>query len=426
MKDSQILELSVRIATNTARVNDYLSANNLPQPSFDVNAPLQFVISPSEPEVAAAHQAVLHDCRELRDLMLGPREYLTSFQHNELIGQQVVTRFKLADAVPIGGEITFAELAATTGLHEVHLRKILRLAIAQHIFTEPRPGVVAHSAASRLIAENKVLADWLRYSSDDLWHAAYHMSDAMAKYPGSEEPGETAFALSNKTDKDMFRFFAENPERSLRFAAAMRFFTQRPGLEPERVVNGYPWEKIGGDGSGTVVDVGGSHGKISIALARRFPSLNFIVQDLDEPVVRDAERQRPEEVANRVRYMVHDFFTEQPVKGADVYFFRAVLHNWSDTYATKILQALIPALKPGAKIILNEPVVPEPDKIPAGNAARVRANDLVMLELFNGGDREMAAFKELFAKAHHGFQFHGASQPPGSNMWILEAEWMGE
>ncbi|KAI2468770.1 putative O-methyltransferase [Annulohypoxylon bovei var. microspora] len=426
MEDSSILQLSGRIATNTAKVNDYLVNNNLPQPSFDLNAPSQFSIPLSEPEIAAAHQAVLHDCRELRDLMLGPREYLTSFQHNELVGQQVITRFKLAEAVPIGGEITFAELAANAGLHETHLRKILRLTIAQHIFVEPRPGVVAHSAASRLIAENKVLADWLRYSTSDLWHAAYHMSDAMAQFPGSEEPGETGFALSNKTNKGMFQFFAENPERSLRFAAAMRFFTQRPGLEPERVVNGYHWDKIGKGGIGTVVDVGGSHGKICIELARRFPSLSFVVQDLDEPVVRDAERQRPEELADRVRYMVHDFFTEQPIKGADVYFFRAVMHNWSDTYAAKILQALIPALKVGAKIVLNEPVIPEPDKVLPGNAARVRASDLVMLELFNGGDREMEDFKGLFAKAHHGFQFHGGSQVPGSNLWILEAEWVGE
>ncbi|KAI1380114.1 hypothetical protein F4677DRAFT_405889 [Hypoxylon crocopeplum] len=296
MEDSRILELSVRIATNTAKVNDYLATNNLPQPSFDLNAPSQSLIPFSESEVAAARQTVLHDCVELRDLMLGPREYLTSFQHNALVGQQVITRFKLAEAVPIGGEITFADLAANAGLHEVHLRKILRLAIAQHIFTEPRPGVVAHSAVSRLIAENNVLADWLRYSTDDLWHAAYHVSDAMTQYPGSEEPGETAFALSNKTNKDMFRFFAENPKRSLRFAAAMRFFTQRPGLEPERVATGYHWDKIGKDGTGTVVDVGGSHGRICIELARRFPSLSFVVQDLDEPVVRDAERQRPGEI----------------------------------------------------------------------------------------------------------------------------------
>jgi chemotaxis methyl-accepting protein methylase len=41
----------------------------------------------------------------------------------------------------------------------------------------------------------------------------------------------------------------------------------------------------------------------------------------------------------------HGFFTEQPVKNADVYFLRSILHNWSDKYAIEILTNLIPALK---------------------------------------------------------------------------------
>lgn len=58
--------------------------------------------------------------------------------------------------------------------------------------------------------------------------------------------------------------------------------------------------------------------------------------------------------------MAHDFFTEQPVKGADVFLLRCILHDWSDKYAIKILRALVPALKPDVRIIVNEAVVPEP------------------------------------------------------------------
>lgn len=130
MDDSRILELGIRIGRNTAKVNEYLAANNLPQPSFDLNAPSQFPIPDNETEIAAARKAVLHDCLELRALMFGPREYLESFQHNELVSQQIIARFKLAEAVPIGGEVTFAELADISGLHEIHLRKLLRLAVS--------------------------------------------------------------------------------------------------------------------------------------------------------------------------------------------------------------------------------------------------------------------------------------------------------
>ncbi|KAI1129798.1 putative O-methyltransferase [Nemania abortiva] len=423
MSNSSVIDLSAQIAANAARVNDFLASHSLAQPSFDVDAPSKSLIPPNEPEIEAARQAVIHDCSVLRDLMLGPKEHLTSFKHNELIGQNAIMRFRLAEAFPIDGETTFTELAASSGLNEMHVRKLLRFAMTQHIFREPRPGVVAHTASSRLLVEDKGLANWLRFSTDELWHAAYQTVNAMAKYPGSEEPNETGFALANNTSKNVFHFFQDNPERQERFAAAMRFFTERPGLEPEHVVNNYPWGEIR-DG-GTVVDVGGSHGIISIEIARKFPHLNFVVQDLDGRVIRDAERQRPDELSDRVHYMQHDFFTEQPVHGADVYLLRAVLHNWSDTYATKILRNLIPALKPGAKIVMNESVVPEPSAVPAALAARLRANDLDMLTLQNGGDREMEEWERLFAEADTGFHFRGGQQPPGSRMWILEAEWMG-
>ncbi|KAI1874559.1 hypothetical protein JX265_004767 [Neoarthrinium moseri] len=423
MAYSQIITLSARIAENTAKVNHYLAANNLPQPSFGIDAPLQSLIPPTEPDIAAARQAVIHDCLELRQLMLGPKEHLSSFQHNELVSQHVILRFRLAEAVPIGGETTFKQLGIASGLNEAQLRKFLRYAMAQRIFTEPRPGVVAHTAASRLLVEDQGLYNWLRFSTDDLWHAACRTGDALAQFPGSEEPNETGFALSNETSKDMFHFLSEHPQRAERFAAAMRFFTQRPGLEPVHVVENYAWEAI--REGGTIVDVGGSHGIISIELARQFPSLNFVVQDLDEPVVRYAEQQCPSDLSGRVQYMVHDFFEEQPIRGAEVYFLRAVLHNWSAKYAKKILRALVPALKPGSRIILNEPVIPEPSQVPPEMAARLRANDLVMLELQNGGDREMVDWETLFAEAHHGFRFHGGKKPPGSNLWILEAEWAG-
>ena len=47
------------------------------------------------------------------------------------------------------------------------------------------------------------------------------------------------------------------------------------------------------------------------------------------------------------------------------------------------MRFLIPALKPGVKIVLNELVVLEPEKIPKGDAERIRANDLVMSENYS-------------------------------------------
>lgn len=129
------------------------------------------------------------------------------------------------------------------------------------------------------------------------------------------------------------------------------------GFEPSHLVDAFPWDSMGAQ---TLVDIGGSHGKVSIALAQQVTSMNCIIQDRPEVV---AGAKTPPELAGRVKFMVHDFFTEQPVKGADVYFFRWIFHDWSDKYCIKILQCLIPALKHGARVIVNENVIPPPGAV---------------------------------------------------------------
>jgi chemotaxis methyl-accepting protein methylase len=77
-------------------------------------------------------------------------------------------------------------------------------------------------------------------------------------------------------------------------------------------------------------------------------------------VVEEGKALVPKDMADRVTFMEHDFFTEQPVKGADVYFLRWILHNWSDKYCIEILRNLAPALKKGARVVVNEFCVPPP------------------------------------------------------------------
>ena len=80
----------------------------------------------------------------------------------------------------------------------------------------------------------------------------------------------------------------------------------------------------------------------------------------------------PSELSNRVEFMPHDFFTEQPDKGADVYSFRWIFHNWSDEYCIRILRSLTPALKNGAMILINDNVLPEPGTMGFWQERRLR------------------------------------------------------
>ncbi|KAI3325057.1 S-adenosyl-L-methionine-dependent methyltransferase [Xylariaceae sp. AK1471] len=367
MAASRIVELASRIATNTNKVNDYLVAHNLPTPSFDVDGAQYTLIPKDELDVERARIAIIDDTLELRRLALGPREYLMSYTHDELISQQATTRFRIAHSFPVGREASFAEIAAATGLPEDVVRRLIRHAIIKDIFQEPRPGIIAHNAVSRLLAEDQVTHDWVAASTDDLWQAAAQTCNALEKWPGSEEPNETF------------------PERARRFGNAMKSFTEGTGFELDHVVEGYPWGDLK---DGTVVDVGGSRGFASFAIARKFPSLSFVVQDL-EPV----------------RLMAHDFFTEQPIAGADVNH--------------------IPALKSGAKIIINDNVLPQPGSMSKWQEDRLRSMDLTMTEIQNSREREVDDWARLLKTADIRFEFLEAKQPPGSNLWLVVAEWKG-
>ena len=42
------------------------------------------------------------------------------------------------------------------------------------------------------------------------------------------------------------------------------------------------------------------------------------------------------------------------MKGADIYFTRWILHDWSDKYVIRISKFLVPAMKDGSKVVLFE------------------------------------------------------------------------
>lgn len=105
-----------------------------------------------------------------------------------------------------------------------------------------------------------------------------------------------------------------------------------------------------------------SHGQFTVRIVRKFPNVKCIVQDLPDTV---ATAHKLPELGDRVTFMVHDFFKEQPVKGAEVYLFRWILHDWSDKYAIKILQALVPALRIGSRVLIMEAILPDPEEVPS-------------------------------------------------------------
>lgn len=70
-------------------------------------------------------------------------------------------------------------------------------------------------------------------------------------------------------------------------------------------------------------------------------------------------------VKDRITFQDYNLNDTQPVVGADVYFFRTIFHNWPKSHCVRFLKNLVPALKPGAKILTNEIVLPKPGVLSA-------------------------------------------------------------
>ncbi|KAK7750848.1 hypothetical protein SLS62_007247 [Diatrype stigma] len=413
-KPPRMVELASKISSSVAELQELLSAQGEPAPSFDEDSP------PTLPDGAGRIQdAVLDATLELHEMLLEPMSLIYKFAGlANLVSLDVICRHRIADIVPAaGGQISFGDIAAKTGLREHVVRRLLRHAMAMRVFQEPEPGMVAQTQASRLLAIPYINA-WVSLGARESWPAStkvkqlflfffFSTVDAMEKWPESEEPNETGFSLANNTDKSIYDVLGNDPARAMRFAASMKSFDHFPGYATGEVSKAYDWTSLG---ETYMVDVGGSKGHVSVAVAKQFPRLKILVQDM-AMVVNGAESNIPDELKGRISFMAHGLFDPQPVQ-ADVYFFRMVFHNWADKYAVKILKAQIPALRPGATILIQDTVMPEPNPH--------RGMDLNMATFFNARERYLDEWKGLLAAADDRFVLQRVVKPEESVFSILE------
>jgi len=225
----------------------------------------------------------------------------------------------LAKLVPLDKPITLAELQSLTPLDPVNLARTLRVAMTNHIFCEPSPGVIAHTAASRLLATDAELAAWVGFNAEDIYPASAHSLQALRQFPEATSltRGGFQFAFDTVDKEPMFVTFGKDENRAKRMGRAMASLTGGEGYEVRFFVDSYDFSEVDANG-GTFVDIGGSHGFVCVDLAKKWKGMKFVVQDLHKtvasapsPVCEDVQ------VSERVEFMAHDFFTTQSVKGAD-------------------------------------------------------------------------------------------------------------
>ncbi|KAM0741261.1 hypothetical protein ACQRIT_004118 [Beauveria bassiana] len=426
---THLATLSEAIRTKTTLLTKSLNEKHLDAPSFKLGGSTSFALDELDLPDKATRNELIALTKELHDLLVGPKDTLKNLAWNSVsyIPLEVICEFRVAEAVPPTGSIPYADLALKiehlTGIKVIvsDLKCILRLAMANYLFSEPIPNHVAHSRSSLLMLEDPSVASWVGMFTTDLLRPIVNTVEAMKKWPGSQEPNETGVNIAYRNNTPFFEFVQSDQTRMKRYGLAMKAHGDRDGFDLTHTINGYPWAELG---AAKVVDIGGSQGHVAFALAEAFPQLSFIVQEKPQLRTEKAIGQVPEHLADRVTLTAHDCFNPQPVE-AKVYFFRHVFHTFSDKYAVATLKALVPVMKPGARVVINDYVLPQPGILPQSDEKSVRIMDQLMRTVCNAREREAVDWESLFEQADSRFRWKGATKTAG-RLSFIEAVWEEE
>jgi hypothetical protein len=162
------------------------------------------------------------------------------------------------------------------------------------------------------------------------------------------------------------------------------------GLHPVAAM--FPFQELLQTGNSTdrplMVDIGGGRGLALLEIRKAYPSLQgeLILQDQSYVV----ENIAPEDLPG-VTKMAHDFFQEQPVKNAQMYYIRRVMHDWQDKEAAKIMKCIVPAMAPDSRIIISDMAIPEPVTLRDAGAIWL---DLMMMSI-GGKERTVRDWEKL-------------------------------
>ncbi|KAL8836163.1 MAG: hypothetical protein Q9170_003016 [Blastenia crenularia] len=473
MDNPTLNERAASILKFTNFLSDQLANLKLLEPSFEHGLPSALHKDAPDSLASAARQSLLQELDEFRALLTEPTLLLTPELRNPNLSVHSIVRLGVAENFPSqGGSVQ--DLAQKLGLGESLLRRLLAHAATHHIYRQASPGFYVHTAASRVLAEDEGMRKWILIGSEELIPATLKvfLFLTLAQHFPRENERETekcqrqnlpsvdsrrlsqifklrrtrtqrtnhpllvsyrspsltlvqGWNLQNTTGLPIFRALANMPSRASVFAGAMAYHAQLPGFSASYLVSAFPWSSFNPSELITIVDVGGGLGHVSESLIAHGPNVRCIVQDSPGTVAQAQEKELPPEVQGRISFQGHDFFEPQPVKDADVYLLRLVLHDWSDKYAVMIVRALIPALKPGARVVVNDRVLPALGEAHYLVEREGRDYDMYMLAFQNAKERTAEDWKMLFRTADERFGVSEVVQPARSALAVVVATWGG-
>ena len=302
----------------------------------------------------------------------------------------LITGYQVAEAVHVAAELGLSDLlgdgprpiehlAEATGCHPPSLRRLMHALSTVGVYEEQPDGAFANTPvgdALRTDAPESISA-WARNVGRPYarraWSALLH----------GVRTGENPFVSVHGSNPWAYR--RDHPDDGAVFDAAM---TALSGAEARWVVEAYDFGAFG-----TVVDVGGGHGRLLAEVLTANPGVQGILFDQPHVVAEAVELLAAHRVESRVRVEAGDFFDAVPA-GADAYLLKSVVHDWDDEEAIHLLRTCRRAMPEHATLLLVERVLGGP------NEGFVSAfSDLNMMVMPGGRERTEAEYATLLEAA---------------------------
>jgi cyclopropane fatty-acyl-phospholipid synthase-like methyltransferase len=311
----------------------------------------------------------------------------------------VAAELGLADRLADGPR-SASELAGDCGVLERPLYRMLRFLAGEGIFAENPDGRFTLTPRAEVLRSShpSSLRDWALAIADLPFRTSVDMLHSL-------KTGESAFR--KVFGAPLFDYLQGHPEQ------ATQLFRAMSSVSAARIAG--LLEAYDFSGTRKLADVGGAHGAVSAAIAKRYPNIHCTCLDLPTAGQGALKMFRESGVADRCDFVGGDFFVDVPA-GADAYLVCTVLHDWGDEPCLKILRNCRRRIPDDGRLLVVDIVLSDKKNVP--NTYR-NALDLTTLFQTEGGmERTESEFRELLGKA--GFRLSRVI-PMNAPQWVIEA-----
>ncbi|HWZ59276.1 MAG TPA: methyltransferase [Gemmatimonadaceae bacterium] len=279
------------------------------------------------------------------------------------------------------------ELARRTNTNALALFRLLRALESIGIFTQPSPGVFCNTPASLSLRESVPGSQW-----PTVLHCLANGNgpyESWNELEFSVRTGEPS--LCKIYGHDFWDLLRRSPQANAVQNGAARSVSA--AMTPA-VTAAYDWTQFP-----VIADIGGGIGTQLVSILEVSPASHGILfERADIDVV---------SIAHDRMFVTQGNFFESVPTGADAYLLRWILHDWADPEAAKILASVRRSMKPTARLILIESVIPDGPAFDFG-----KWTDLQMLVCVGGRERTKMEYRTLLRGAGFDLQHVVPTESP--------------